>query len=82
MHIWGGHEWGSAGDKRNCCCNLFPKHHMVLSGMGDDNILVIRWSLDSFQGVKSCCNTHDICNFKILTSFPSPVWFNSIVHLG
>ena len=31
----------------------------VLSGMGEDNILVIRWSLDSFQGVNSCCNTHD-----------------------
>ena len=78
MPIWGGHEWGSAGDKRNCCCNLFPNHKVFL-GMGEDNILVIRWCLDSFEGVNSCCNT---CIFKILTSFPSPVLFNYIVYLG
>ena len=57
MPIWGGHEWDSAGDKGNCCCNLFP-NHKVFSGIGEDNILVIRWSLDSFQGVNSCCNTY------------------------
>ena len=39
MPIWGAHEWGSAGDKRNCCCNLFSNHKVL--GMGEDNILVI-----------------------------------------
>ena len=57
----------------------FPVILKVFSGMGEDNILVIRWSLDSLEGVNSCCNT---CIFKILTSFPSPVLFNYIVHLG
>ena len=61
-------------DKFNGCCNLFPNHN-VLSGMGEDSILAIRWSFDSFQGDNSCCNT---CISKILTSFPSPVWFNCI----
>ena len=27
MPIWGGHELGSAGDKRNCCRNLFPNQN-------------------------------------------------------
>ena len=31
MPIWGGHEWGIAGDKRNCCCNLYIYIYIYIS---------------------------------------------------